>query len=261
MGNTTKVTVSEALDKATTELSASEEKEPVEKEAPPSETPEAEPEPAPVESDGEPKEEPEEEDEEAAAASSEDVVDEAIRKSLDRSSAKPETKEKLVDLLVEHLKSEIKSGKPKGTEGPMDISQIDAQDPQSVQKYVDSRISHAVMSALQPLQREMALRQADSELKKLMSDHSDAHKYGKAMAALIDKHPELPLEYAYRIAKSEDHVKEGVEKAYKNMAKKKSATLATSTVKSPAESPKKPKNAREAVLMAMDEVGATFGEA
>lgn len=247
-----KITLSDALDKATQELSGSESEKPQEEKTPVQE-PEVQQEEAPAPEAPTTQEEPE------AAATADEAVDTAVREAVGKKFPEQKaTKEQLLDYLMDHFKNEIVSKGEKKKDGPMDVSEVDVNNPVSVQKYVDSRISHAVLSALQPIQSEMAMRQADMEFRKLFSDHPDAKDYGKQMAALVDKFPELPLEYAYRIAKSDGLVKEGVKKAYDSMAKKKSATLATSTVKSPVEAPKKPKSVREAVLMAMDETGASF---
>lgn len=259
-----KITVAEALDKAEAELSGNV-KEEVKEASTSSPEPSSKPEKVETKSQEdeskEPTTEPVEETETAPEVESErveDPIDSAVKKIMSKPSSDGKaTKEQLLDYLVDNLKSEIAGGGKK-KEGPQDISEVNVNDPVAVQKYVDSRISHAVLAALQPIQHEMAMRSADQEFRKLFQDHPDAKGYGKQMAAIIDKFPELPLEYAYRIAKSDGLVKEGVKKAYDSMSKKKAANLSTSTVKSPVESPSKPKSVREAILMAMDETGATF---
>lgn len=198
------------------------------------------------------------------------LVDAKLRTALDATKGKHGRQEegggskRAYDLLFEQLKRELKeeiTGKRAAPEGAPDISTVDVNNPQAVQRYLDQRITHILTTALAPIQQNIALRDADLELRKLASDHPDAHKYGKAMAKLIEQIPSLPLEYAYRIASSSGRVEEGVKKAYDNMSKKKKATLGKSTVKPGSESGTKTyKSKREAVLAALDETGASFND-
>ncbi len=162
-------------------------------------------------------------------------------------------KKSLAQQLLDELRKDG-TGKPKS--GVRDISEVDLQNPRDVQAWLDERVMDAITRVVAPMQHANAVREADLELKKLMQDHPDAHKHGKAMAALIEKNPQLPLEYAYRIAAFDSNKAAGKQEAIKSMDKKKTANLAQSTAKKPPETASTPKNPREAVLKAMDELGA-----
>ncbi len=158
--------------------------------------------------------------------------------------------------LVQQLIDELRERKSEKRTGPRDITEIDTQNPKAVQEWVKEVVAHTVTEMVSPLAKQNAVREADLELRKLVQDHPDSHKYGKAMAALIKDHPEMPLEYAYRIASFEANKASGKQEAYDSMEKKKAATLVQSTAKKPPEATSRPKNAREAVLRAMEEHGA-----
>lgn len=158
--------------------------------------------------------------------------------------------------LIQQLVEELRGKQTEKRVGPRDISEINTQDPKEVQSWVKEIVAHTVTEMVTPLAKQNAIREADLELKKLAQDHPDAHKFGKAMADLIKTHPEMPLEYAYRIASFEANKASGKQEAYQSMEKKKAATLVQSTAKKPPEEAARPKTSREAVLKAMEEHGA-----
>lgn len=207
--------------------------------------------------------EPESDDE-----SVQSVADAAVRRAFERSVAKRgrqdegESKEGytgLRDRLLNDIKSELAGDK----KGPLDIDKVDTKDPASVQKYVDSRIEHAVNAAMEPLIRQTAEREANLELAHFAKTHPDGWKYGKQIAGLIKDNPKLTLEQAYTLASKNDGIRKGKKEAFLAMKKKKNANLATNTArgKSEAGSSKPVKSARQAVLAALEETGATFGDA
>lgn len=184
------------------------------------------------------------------------LMEEATRKygrPQSKDSPNGEAKESLVEKLVEELQGKKEAAK---RSGPRDISEVNLTDKVDVQNWVKEVVNHQITEVVSPLAKENALREADLELRKLVTDHPDAHKYGKAMAALLQDNKEMPLEYAYRIASFEANKEVGRQEAYKNMDKKKAATLTQSSAKKPPEAQKSAKNAREAVLKAMEEHGA-----
>lgn len=216
----------------------------------------------------EPEEEAEEEsDEESDDESVQSVADASVRRAFERAVTKHGRQdagegeggyEGLRDKLLTDLKNEL-TGK-KG--GAQDIKDVDTKDPVAVQKYVDSRIETAVSKALQPLIKAQAEKEANLELAQFARDHKDGWKYGKAIAKLIGRNPNLTLDEAYLLASRDNGVQKGKKEILQSMKKKKGANLSRGTVKGKVEtSTSKPvKSIRQAILAGLEETGATFGD-
>lgn len=161
------------------------------------------------------------------------------------------------DQLLEELAARLASAK---TKKPSKLAEIDTTNPDAVEEYLLSKVESLIEKRVGPVVQKAEIRELDNEFSELARTHPDYHQYGKAMARLLDVYPGLPLEFAYRIASVDGAKRAGREEAYASMEKKKAANLDRSTA-SPktSDAPVKVKSAREAVLKAIEETGASFG--
>lgn len=252
--------------KATTEseekVSAAPEGEVVEKPEESEESPSPEPEAAPVEEEAPPADEKSAEPSESVQK----LVDAALQRSLAKhgrqtDSEKSGTDRDVYNALLDDIAKRM-NGKGVKREAQR-LAEVDLTNPDAVQEFFDRRIEAAITSKVKPYIQKSELKELDAEFSAFASKHPDYQKYGKAMADLLDdaRYKDLPLEHLYRIVSHDAKAVAGREEAYSSMQKKKLANLESNTAKPKAsESVAKVKNAREAVMRAMEEVGATFGD-
>ena len=149
----------------------------------------------------------------------------------------------------------------KGPKLPRSLADVDLTNPVAVQSFFDRMVDEKLSKTVGPWVRQAEVNKVDAEFTSLQTRHPDFHKYGKSMSNLIGRHPTLSLEDAYVLASSVGRKEAGRQEAYDNMTKKKAATLDNSSAKpKTSDGPTKIKSVREAVLRAMDESGASFGQ-
>lgn len=210
------------------------------------------------ETDAAPEEDAEAEDLSKQPESVQQLVDAAFKRVAEKYGRRveeadrgPKDRQSKIDELVAEVAASVK-GKKKS---PDSLREVDLNDVGAIESYLESKFDRMIEQRVGPMLRNVEMREAQSEFHSLQTKHPDYYKYGKMMAALIDKHPALPLEYAYYIASHHNQKSEGRDEAARSMRTKKLANLESAAAPIPAKGKPKVKDARDAILQAMDEMG------